>query len=64
MMTTFAVPMAVMFDVASPASDLSWIAPLAFAAAIWVVVLVAKGVARDRQSRIEAPAPADFRQAA
>ncbi len=66
MMTTFAAPMAVMVgsqtfslvDVASPfAGDLTWIAPLAFAAVVWVVVLVAKGVARDERSRAEAPAP-------
>jgi hypothetical protein len=74
MTTTLADPMAAMvgshtfslLGVASPlAGDLSWIAPLAFAAAVSMVVLVAKAVSRDRGRPAETPtAPVELRQAA
>jgi hypothetical protein len=74
MTTTFADPMAAMvgshafslLGLASPfAGDLSWVAPLAFAAAVAMVVLVARGVSRDH-GRNETPAaePTELRRAA
>jgi hypothetical protein len=66
-MMTLAIPAAMIVgNLASPASDLSWLAPLGFAAALWMVVLVAKGITRDRDSRVDAPetAPAELRRAA
>ena len=69
MMTTFTDPMTAMvgsqafslIGMASPFSmDLTWLAPLGFAAAVGAVVLVAKAVVRERESRVEtAPAAPD-----
>ena len=67
MMTTLAVPaVMVVGNLASPASHFAWFFPVGFAAAIWMVVLVAKSVAGDRENRVDAPdtAPAELRKAA
>ena len=51
---------------ASPVTDLSWLAPVGLAAAVWTVVLVARAVVRDRVRRADhdAIAPAELKQAA
>jgi hypothetical protein len=74
MMTTFTAPLATMVGsqsfslvgLSSPVTDLSWLAPVALAAAVWTVVLVARATVRDRAARAEraATAPAELRQAA
>ena len=74
MMTTFTDPMAAMVGsqafslvgLASPVTDLSWLAPVTFAGALWTVVLVARAVVRDRARRAdrEAIPPTDLKQAA
>ena len=74
MMTTFTAPMATMVGsqafslvgLASPVADLRWLAPVAFAAAVWAVVLVARATVRDRASRVrpDATAAVELKQAA
>jgi hypothetical protein len=65
MAMTFTDPMAtaMAFHLASPVTGLAWLAPLGFAAAVGMVVLVARAVVRERQPRPEEPA-LDLKQAA
>jgi hypothetical protein len=73
MMTTFTDPMVAMvgsqafsLGLASPVTDLTWLAPLSFAAALWLVIVVARGIVRDRPRRTDTAAtpPAEIKQAA
>jgi apolipoprotein N-acyltransferase len=73
MMTTFTDPMAAMVGsqafslvgLASPTTDLTWLAPVSFAAALWLVVVVARGTVRDRPRPADAATPAeDLKRAA
>lgn len=66
MAMTFTDPMttAMAFHLASPVTGgLAWLAPLGFAAAVGMVVLVARAVVRERRPRAEEPA-LDLKQAA
>ena len=66
MAMTFTDPMAtaMAFHLASPVTGgLAWLAPLGFAAAVGMVVLVARAIVRERQTHAEEPA-AEIKQAA
>ena len=73
MMANFTDPMAAMVGsqafslvgLASPTTDLTWLAPVSFAAALWLVLVVARGIVRDRPRPADAAKPShDIKQAA